>query len=366
MLLTFPGEWRAGLDALRALPDGGAVLLVGATDRGKTTLATQAAQILAGEMGEKTVAVVDADIGQSEIGPPGTVGAAWAQAGVAKLHDLRPAARFFVGAFAPAPVALEHVVATGQAVTWARANGARRIVVDTTGWVSGPAARRLKVAKAQVISPSLLLGLAKGGELEVLLAALGAATGAPTLVLPTPDSVGRKSTGLRATRRLSRLSQALGEARALRLPLGSVVTVGATLGTGAPLADHLARWAGTALRLPVVYAEQSEDVLNVFVDGRAPRTGWEADAGPVATHFGARAVRALSLSAHENVFLGLHDAQGKLLGVGRFVGLDAERREMIVSAPPPVTSERVCLVAFGRVRVAGDGAVAGEVRPGAI
>ena len=51
-------------------------LVLGASDTGKTTLV----ETLAGKLAEAgPVAVVDADIGQSHIGPPATVG--WAMAG---------------------------------------------------------------------------------------------------------------------------------------------------------------------------------------------------------------------------------------------------------------------------------------------
>ncbi len=364
MITPFPPEWQPGLDALRALPDGAAALLVGATDRGKTTFAGLASRALAAERGR--LGVVDADIGQSEIGPPGTVGVAWADPAAERLHDLKPVTRFFVGAWAPAGVALEHVVATGQAVAYARAAGARRILVDTTGFVTGPAARRLKVAKAQTVSPALLLGFARGDELDPLLSVLAAATGARPLALPVPDAVGRKSTQLRATRRLTRLSEALGGGREMALPLAGVATVGATLGAGEPLPPHLVRWAATALRLPVVHAERSEGALSLFVRGPAPRAGWESTAAPVAEHFGVRTVRALGLRAHDGVYLGLHDDHGRLLSVGRFLRLDAERGEMVIAAPPPASAERVRLVAFGRTRLRPDGSAGAEVKPGEI
>jgi len=365
--LALPASWQPGLDALRALPDGGVALLLGATDRGKTTFAALAAQTLAGELGPRGVAVVDADIGQSEVGPPGTVGVAWADADVARLHELKPVARFFVGAFAPTGVALEHTVATGQAVAWARANGARRILVDTTGFVAGPAARRLKLAKAQLTRPQLLLALAAEGtgELDGLLALLSAATGARVVVLPVPEAVGRKSTTLRATRRMTRLSKAFDGARELVLPLADIATVGATLGTGVPVAPHLARWAGTALRLPVVYAEVGNNALALFVNGAA-RAGWDSGVAPVAEHFGVRTVRALSLASHAGLLVGLHGEGGPLLSVGRLASLDVERSALLVAAPPPATEERVRLVAFGRVRVGPDGSGGVEVKPGEI
>jgi polynucleotide 5'-hydroxyl-kinase GRC3/NOL9 len=359
-----PDEWQPGLDALRSLPDGAAAFLVGATDRGKTTFAAAAARSLSADV--ERVAVVDADIGQSEIGPPGTVGVAWARSDAAKLTDLKPAGVFFVGAFAPPPVALELVSATGRAAQWARSVGAKRLLVDTTGFVAGPAARRLKVYKAQAVAPALIVGVARGGEIDGLLAALSAATGAAVVRLPVPDVVGRKSTTFRATRRMTRLSRALEAAREIGLPLADVSTIGATLGTGEPVTPELVRWAANALRLPVVYAERSDGTLTLFLRGGVPRRDWEAGAGPVADHFKVRTVHALSLAHHADAYLGMHDAKGRLLSVGRFVGLDTDRSEIIAAVPPPITPERVRLVAFGRVRVHADGSPQSVIRPGEI
>lgn len=368
---ALPVEWLPGIDALRALPEGAATLLVGNTDRGKTTFAAVAARTLAAEIGPRAVAVVDADIGQSEIGPPGTVGAAWADASVAKLYDLKASAKFFVGAFNATAAVLEHVTATAQAVQWARRHNARRTLIDTTGFVIGPAARRLKVAKAQACQPALVLGFGEEAEIGGLLAVLGAATGAKTLALLVPAGVGRKSTNVRSTRRMTRLSQALDGAREFALPFSSTLTLGATLGTGEPLPPQLVGWCATALRLPVVYAEKAEGVLTVWLNGPTPRPGWESGAGPVAAHFGARTVRALSLPAHAGTLLGLHDAAGRLLTIGRFVRLEVERGEMIVHAPfggPSATAssaaERVRLVAFGRVRVGAAGSPGPDIKPG--
>lgn len=361
-----PPEWMPGLDALRRLPDGGTALLIGGTDRGKTTFTTLVVRLLAGEF--ERVAIIDADIGQSEIGPPGTVGVAWATRDAAKLYDLKPAAVFFVGAFAPVAVALEQVVAVSQAVQWAKARGAQRILIDTTGFISGPAARRLKAAKAQASQPRLVIGIARDSELDGLVAVTGAVSGAETLLLPVPEAVGRKSSSLRQTRRLARLSQALLKSREVTLSLSQVSTVGATLGTGEKIPTHLVQWAGNALRLPAVYAEKAEGTLTLFCKGPQARSGWEAGATPVAEHFGARTVRALSLDSYANTYVGLHDASGRLLCVGRFLHLDPERDEITVSAPLPSTTaaERFRLITFGRVRVGADGAFLSDIKPGEI
>jgi hypothetical protein len=299
-----PPEWLPGLDALRRLPEGGAALLIGGTDRGKTTFTTIAARILAAEF--ERVAIIDADIGQSEIGPPGTVGVAWATADAAKLHDLKPAAVFFVGAFAPVTVALEQVVAVAQAAQWARARGATRILIDTTGFISGPAARRLKAAKAQAAQPKLVLGIARDGELGDLLAVTGAVSGAETLLLPVPETVGRKSTTLRQTRRLARLSQALTKAREVVPAALSGIDRRRYPGDGREAAAASgAVGRETRYASPPVYAEKADNTADSFLSGPAGafRLGERRDPGRRALSAHGT-VRALSLDAYRNTYLG--------------------------------------------------------------
>ena len=363
---AFPDVWRLGLDALRNLPDGSAALLLGSTDRGKTTFAARAARILAGEM--ERVAVIDADVGQSEIGPPGTVGWGWAHSEIASLHDIKPAGLFFTGAFAPNLAALEHVAAVSRSVQAARQKNAARILVDTTGFVFGPAARRLKVAKAQMISPHLIIAFALGEEIADLCASVRAATGAELLLLPPAPETIKKPQGLRNTRRLTRLGQAFNGGREIVFGLRDLITVGGILGSGEPVAPHNTEWAARALRLPVVYAEKSSDgVLSVFANHAPHANAASENTGPVAAYFGARTVRILSLPAYFGVLLGLHDETGTFINIGRFASFDALHHDVtIFAALSPSQEKRVRLVSFGRVRVSPDGVPLGEVKTGEI
>lgn len=360
ILSDFPPEWRPGAEALRRLPEGRVALLVAGTDRGKTTFATMAARLLAAD--GMATALVDADIGQGEIGPPGTVGVAMARAEAARLSEWKPAGVFFVGAFAPNTAALELVAATAQAVGVARERGAARILVDTTGFVSGPSARRLKVAKAQALRPALILALG-GPEEDSLVQAVAASCGAEVVRLATPDAVGRKPTALRSTRRMTRLATALDGAAEIALPLEQIATVGATLGTGQAIAPELARWSSQTLRLPVLYGEIAEGTVSLLLE--RPATGnWESSLGIVITQFGARNVRLLSLPHYIGAYLGLYEDTGRLLGVGLFRGLDVERREVRVHTLSTIRPAQVALLAFGRVRLTEDLRTHTEIRPG--
>ncbi|MBC8139152.1 MAG: hypothetical protein H8F28_25040 [Fibrella sp.] len=363
---TSPEEWHPAVSRVASLPVGATVLLLGGTDTGKTTFAAQVARTLAGD--SERIAVVDADIGQSEIAPPGTVGVAWARPDAERLSDLKPAGTFFVGAFSASTLPLEHASATAQAVRHARERNAERILVDTSGYVTGPTARRLKCAKASLIQPALILafGAPENGELDSLAQSAAAVCGAELLAVPVPEGVQKKPNAQRATRRQTRLAAYFGEKPiGVTVPMDKIVTLGGTLGTGTAIAPHLAQWAGDALRMPVVRGEMAGDVLTLFLGWRA-RPDWEGLSGAVADHFRARTVRVVSLPTHVGVLVGLHDDTGRLFALGRYVGFDTESVGVVVVVPGGAAAhaaERTRLLAFGRVRTDERGATIAELKP---
>lgn len=329
------------------------VLIVGASDRGKTytihQLAREAARV-------HRVALVDLDVGQAELGPPGTVSWGWM-----RPEGLARGGSRFVGALSPASAALELVVAATEVVRQAEQAGAELLFLDTPGYVSGPGARRFLAALVQTLTPDRLLVLERDRELGSLPGLLVRLTGTELTPLPVAEAVVRKSSSVRTTRRLTRLARALEGATEHRISLEGLTTLGATLGTGEPVAPHLARWAGSALHLPAIYGERAESTLTLFV--AAPvRPGWEALVGPVLDHFGVARVRVLSLTALEGTCLGLHDETGRFLGIGRFLGLDPESFNLCLATPTAI--ERLALLSFGRFRLAADGQVLGELKPG--
>ncbi len=145
------------------------VVLVGGLDSGKTTLA--GALLEAAIAAGRPAAYLDADVGQKTVGPPATV----TMKVVRTAADLDPAALAlpdalsFVGSTSPEGHLLQ--VVTGAARLYERAHelGARFVVVDTSGLVSGVYGQILKYHKVEMLEPDLVVGLQRGEELQPLL-----------------------------------------------------------------------------------------------------------------------------------------------------------------------------------------------------
>ncbi len=146
----------------------GACLILGAADTGKTTLAAALAKRLAPS---RPVGIVDADIGQSHIGPPTTVGWAIATGRQSDFSQLPAAGISFVGDVTPVGHLLQLTAAIIQSVNQA-SKAAELIIVDTPGFISGPAASALWWTVQRVLNPKLILAVERESELSDILAGL--------------------------------------------------------------------------------------------------------------------------------------------------------------------------------------------------
>lgn len=165
MKILAPREWSDLLDILEK--ERGTAIVLGATDTGKSTLSKFLTFNLS-RLGLK-VALVDADIGQSTLGSPTTIGLSLFKSDPDWEVVLSPPEIFFVGSITPEghfPIHLKGVKRmTDKAVSY----GAEVIVVDTTGFVLGEAGRELKRRKIDLLSPNFILALQKSDEIEPIL-----------------------------------------------------------------------------------------------------------------------------------------------------------------------------------------------------
>ena len=165
MEISAPKVWFELSDVLEE--EKGIAILLGAPDTGKSTFA----QFLISPLCERglKVGLVDADIGQSFLGPPATIGLS-----VFKSHPdwkviLSPPEIFFVGSITPEGFFPTHLKGVKRMVDKASSYEPDVILVDTTGFVLGEAGKELKRRKIDLVSPRFILAFQQGDELEPIL-----------------------------------------------------------------------------------------------------------------------------------------------------------------------------------------------------
>jgi len=145
---TIPVGWCKVAEKILGLAEGKnvAVMIVGGTDVGKTSFT-----IFLINMAIKKslkVSVVDADIGQSDVGPPTTVGVLEPEKYVYDLFCEKPSKIVFIGSTTPTNVQEKMVEVTSN-LCLLNKQKFNLTILNTDGWINGEEAKNYKVNMAK-------------------------------------------------------------------------------------------------------------------------------------------------------------------------------------------------------------------------
>ncbi len=225
--LETPPTWLALAERIRRTKPR-RVVLIGAPDAGKSTLAGYLAR-------RCRAALLDGDLGQSDVGPPGCMGL--------RLPNGRVEIAF-VGSYSAESHLAAAIAAHARLST--RADRAARITItNTDGWVRGSAAVAYKRALSAVAPADLVVAV---GEASIDFAR--ATSTGPLVVVEVPGAARPTSGPVRRGLREAALRRYLARARAIRVvapcdapaaPRGALVGLldarGATLAAGVLLSN---------------------------------------------------------------------------------------------------------------------------------
>jgi polynucleotide 5'-hydroxyl-kinase GRC3/NOL9 len=335
-------EWERAAEAVLARP--GVVVLLGASDSGKTTLC----RILAEHWraAGRTVGLVDGDIGQSSIGPPATVGLAIISPDRPLTFHASPLTMYFVGSTSPPGHLLPLILGTQALVQTARDQGAEIVLVDTTGLISGAVAASLKWHKLQAIRPQHVLALQRQGELEPILHLVESQANLQIHRLPVSARVARRSHAARRAYREERFREYFTSASQHDLQWKDLRFSQLWLNTGRRLSRDQFAVLGEPLQTTPLYAEVLGEEGLVFVRGAFSR----AALYQVRNALHVTDVLVVDVEQLRGTLLGLHDQHGACLALGLLQDFDPEQERLRVLTPlrDPI---RVRGVAFGSIRL---------------
>jgi polynucleotide 5'-hydroxyl-kinase GRC3/NOL9 len=279
-------------EALRSLlpaisHEGGTFFALGRTDVGKTTFLQGLVKhiLAAGD----SVAVLDADLGQSTYGLPTTLNLVLLRPSLAVEERVpQGIASYFVGSTSPVGHLLQTVVGCKRLLQKALQLGVKTVFIDTTGLVEGPLAVEFKLQKIDLLSPTHILALARGKELDPILGPCQTRSGMIVHRLPVARQARLRPPEERRDNRRRKYTAYFNNLKPWRLSL-----------------KDIAVWGG----IPQTKAEALEGLL-----------------------------------------LGLNDAENFCLGVGLLTGFDEEKRALEFLSPLSSLAGVRCL-RFGSLRI---------------
>ena len=197
---TIPQSWNKPVQTVQGLELKPVIIMVlGASDVGKSSFCTYMLNKLMEN--NRSVAVLDGDLGQSDIGPSATVSYAVAPKPVTELGNLRFQNGYFVGVTSPVNAVAKTIQGLTCMISELNQKQVDYIIINTDGFISGDAALRYKLGLIKELKPNVVVGVQKQDELEPIMSYLGG--GGVITIEPSPALSSRTPERRKAIREMT-------------------------------------------------------------------------------------------------------------------------------------------------------------------
>jgi len=337
---TVPSSWEDAAKEILSLNKPVIVMVVGGMDSGKTSFCT----FLVNEavMNKLRTSVIDADLGQSDVGPPSTVGFNYVTEPVKDLFDIDAQDAVFVGSTSPSGAINKVIEGLIRLKNNAMEAGADLLVINTDGWVEGEEAAAYKVRLAEKVGPSAVVGMQLGNELTAILDVLH---GFKIFVIDSPQLIQPRSREKRKLLRELSYKKYLKGAKMQSFSLGWLKVKDSLFGAGGPLPRKRLETLENLLGTRPVYSEETVTAILVVLSRSKAVT--EERIKDVEEYFGKR-VKVIRRGDEEGLLVGLKDEEDNFLGIGILHEVDYKRRVLKVYTP---VRKNVYMLCFGQIKL---------------
>lgn len=330
------------------------VLVIGATDTGKSTFCRFLADYALAS-GLK-VACVDADIGQSRIGPPTTVGmksfAPDEQIGTEKrvVFDGSAEKLYFVGDVSSSGHFLEILTGIRLMVDSARQNHADFGVIDTTGYIHDPPAVVLKQHKIELIRPNHLVCIGRSAELAQITACYTQQEWLDIHYLLPHRNVRLKSSSVRSQYRKEQFDAYFSESSVQNLCFGQIRGGRTPFFVCRPANEKELEILSQLAETEIHYAEWGHRTLCLIASTRLSK----AARTHIRNYLSLTRVTAEVPTYFKNRLVGLINAIGDTYAIGIIEAVDFQKRELSIRCPFSKVGDaakQACAIQFGDYRL---------------
>lgn len=337
---TIPVSWQKAAENTLAMEKPIVVMIMGEVDSGKTSLcAFLANRALKAKL---TVAIIDADVGQSDIGPPTTTGLAYINKPVKDLFHVEADDVCFVGFTSPGG-AEEHIAhCIVDLKNRVLKGNSDFLVINTDGWVEDEDAVRYKVMLAETVAPNTVIGIEQEKELSPILSKLKKTS---VLNVEPSTAVRKRDRERRKTLRKLSYKKYLRNAKVEVFPLSWIKIEGIHSSPRLFLTDGRLRRIEETLGIRPVFCEETIDAIWIVLK-RNQRLDFQKLYKTEEVF--EKKVKVMQKGDEKDLVVGLHDAENKFLGLGIICGIDYRRKAMKIFTP--VTRE-VATIRVGNVRL---------------
>jgi polynucleotide 5'-hydroxyl-kinase GRC3/NOL9 len=340
---TIPPSWLKSFEELlkiQAKPVTAIVL--GTVDSGKTSFCTYLLNKLLRE--KKKIAILDGDLGQSDIGPPCAVAYNFVTKPITDLFNLEAKNAFFVGVTSPS-IAISKVI---EGLTSLKreilGNNPDFIVINTDGWVEGEEAVNYKIQLIEELKPDIIFCIQQKDELTPFFNALEKFA---TVVVDSPPAIKQRSREKRRNLRELGYTKYLRNAKVQSLPLNWLkIEENGLFGlAGTHENTRQARKIYELLGMKPLHLAELKDRIFIVIGRRR----WiDEDNIKKVEEFTKKKMVVTRKGEEEDTLMALYNAERRFLGIGVLKEVDYTRKTLKVLTP---VMKEISIVALGKVRL---------------
>jgi len=340
---TIPSSWiKSFEELLNFQTEPVTAIVLGTVDSGKTSFCTYLINKLLGE--KRKVAILDGDLGQSDIGPPCTIAYTAVTKPIRDLFNLEAKNAFFVGVTSPSTAINKVIEGMTSLKKEILSSNPDFIVINTDGWVEGEDAVSYKVQLFGELGPDIIFCIQQKDELETLLNALEKFR---KVVVDSPSAIKQRSREKRRSLRELGYIKYLRNAKVQSLPLGWLkIEENELFGLGRTREDtRQARKFYELLGMKPLHLAELKDRICIVIGRRR----WiDEDNVKKVEEFAKKKLVVFRKGEEEGLLMALHNAERKFLGIGVLQEVDYARKTLKIFTP---VSEEISIVSLGKVKL---------------
>jgi len=194
------------------------IMVIGEANTGKSSFCTYLSNMLIKK--ESKTYILDLDLGQSDLGPPTTIGLGMIENLINSIPEAHILYLYFVGSIAPDKVTKKIFEGTKKLTSVGPSN--HSMIVNTDGWISDESAVSYKLELIDLIKPDMVIGL--GDTTDKILGI----SNVPTFKAHSPSNVLRRTIEKRRAFRERKFYKYLLDGKTKRYDLKTVIYRGQT------------------------------------------------------------------------------------------------------------------------------------------
>jgi len=320
------------------------VMVMGEVDSGKTSFCTSLANMAIKE--KLKVAVIDGDLGQSDIGPPSTIGYSILDKCVKDLFDVDAENAYFIGLTSPGAATTKVIEGLSKLKDEVTKRKAELIIINTDGWIEGEDAASYKLRLVESLKPQVVVGIQQSDELLHILTGIG---NAKVYTVDSPSAIKKRDREKRRILRELSYKKYLRGGKIQSFLISWINLEGTLLGKGIQPSRERMRQIESILGVKPWYCEETQRTLIIVLG----RNKWVPEENIRKLEEATKKrIKIFREGEESGLIVSLKDINGKFLGIGILQGIDYRRRAIKIYTP---VNKGIHTVRIGQVKLDREG-----------